>query len=161
MREIEWRLPHRNRPYGSRDLRGGGGRTAPPPPPVTSSRKPTSNRVNGKNNDGHKVQAAERHGTHFSLGMTLIMTSKVTCVGVSRKLSREDVKYKKDNQSLVRIRWKILEIFAKDRGGFLCTPYFSRDLKIYLTVFFYHFQCREGTSSSLHCQCREGTSTLP
>ena len=30
MREIEWRLHHRNRPYGSRDLRAG--RIAPPPP---------------------------------------------------------------------------------------------------------------------------------
>ena len=44
MREIEWRLPHRNRPYDSRDLKGA---ESPPPPPhqLTSSRKPTSNRV--------------------------------------------------------------------------------------------------------------------
>ena len=46
MREMEWRLPHRNRPYGSRDLRGGGGESPPPfPHQLTSSRKPTSNRV--------------------------------------------------------------------------------------------------------------------
>ena len=42
MKEIERRLPHRNRPYGSRDLQGG--RIAPPHQ-LTSSRKPTSNRV--------------------------------------------------------------------------------------------------------------------
>ena len=43
MREIEWRLPHWNRPYGSRDLKGG---RIGPPHQLTSSRKPTSNRVN-------------------------------------------------------------------------------------------------------------------
>ena len=32
MREIERRLPHRNRPYGSRDLKGGGGPNRPPSP---------------------------------------------------------------------------------------------------------------------------------
>ena len=42
MREIEWRFPHRNRPYGSRDLNGG---RIGPPHQLTSSRKPTSNRV--------------------------------------------------------------------------------------------------------------------
>ena len=45
MREIEWSLPHRNRPYGSRDLKGGGANRAPLTS-ITSSRKPTSNRVN-------------------------------------------------------------------------------------------------------------------
>ena len=45
MREIEWRSPHRNRLYGSRDLGGGG--ESPPSHQLTSSRKPTSNTVIG------------------------------------------------------------------------------------------------------------------